>query len=354
MLELLLAVSLAVLLSFFCSVSEAVLYSLRWSWIERMRAEGKRSGEILYQMRMNIEKPITAILTVNTAACAAGAAMAGAIAVQALGEQNLAYFTFVFTVIILAFGEILPKTLGVAYARVLGPVIAGPLRVMVAVLSPVIWASALLVNLVKPKSKGPDATEEDIRAVVRLTSRAGKINALEEMSISNILSLDTKHVRQAMTPRTVVFSLPAGMTVAEARDENPLWPHSRVPVYEHDDPENIVGIVYRRQVFEALANDQHGATLASLMKPVSFVMDSMPLDKALIRFIESRMHLFVVLDEYGGVGGVITLEDVLEEILGKEIVDETDEVPDMRELARIRREKLLRNHSDGSRVESPK
>ena len=151
-----------------------------------------------------------------------------------------------------------------------------------------------------------------------------------------------------MTPRTVVFSLPADMSVHEARAENSLWPHSRVPVYEDDDPENIVGVVYRRQVFEALANDLPDVKLGSIMKPVQFVLDTMTLDKVLIRFIESRMHLFVVLDEYGGLGGVITLEDVLEEILGKEIVDETDEVADMRDLARTQREKLLRDRS-GSR-----
>lgn len=342
MLELILAVAIAVLLSFFCSVSEASLYSLRWSWIERLRADGKRAGEILYQMRMDIEKPITAILTVNTAACAAGAAVAGALAVRVLGEEMLVYFTFLFTVAVLVLGEILPKTLGVVYARRVGPLVAQPLRIMVLLLTPVIWASGFVVKLVKPKAKGPDASEEDIRAMVRLTSRAGKINALEEMSITNILALDTKYVHQIMTPRTVVFSLPADMTVAQARDENPLWSHSRVPVYEEDDPEDIVGVVLRRQVFEALANDQHGLTLARIMKPVQFVLDTMTLDKVLIRFIESRMHLFVVLDEYGGVGGVITLEDVLEEILGKEIVDETDQVADMRELAKLEREKLLR------------
>ena len=342
MFELLLAVGVALVMSSFCSVSEAVLYSLRWSWIERMRAEGKRSGEIMYQMRMNIEKPITAILTLNTIACAAGAAVAGALAVGVLGEGKLAYFTALFSLVILIFGEILPKTIGVVYARKLGPVLAGPLKIMVVLLTPVIWASGFLTNLVKTKSKGPDASEEDIRAMVRLTSRAGKINALEEISITNILALDTKFVHQIMTPRTVVFSLPADMTVATAKEENLLWPHSRVPVYEADDPENIVGIVFRRQVFEALANDQHGLKLSQIMKPVQFVLDTMTLDKVLIRFIESRMHLFVVLDEYGGVGGVISLEDVLEEILGKEIVDETDEVADMRELARVRREKLLR------------
>jgi len=344
MLELILAIAIAVAMSFFCSASEAVLYSLRWSWIERMRSEGKPSGEIMYQLRMNIEKPITAILTVNTVACSAGATIAGALAVRVLGEDHLIFFTVLFSTVILLVGEILPKTLGVAYARPLGPYIARPLQIMVLMLSPVIWASGLLVNLVKPKSKGPEASEDDIRAVVSLSSRAGKINALEERSIGNILALDTKTVHDIMTPRTVVFSLAAGMTVAEAKEESGFWPHSRVPVYDDDDPENIVGIVFRRQVFEALANDQHGLKLSAIMKPVQFVLDTMSLDKVLGKFIESRMHLFVVLDEYGGVGGVITLEDVLEEILGKEIVDETDEVADMRQLARVRREKLLRSH----------
>lgn len=348
MFELILAVAIALVMSSFCSLSEAVLYSLRWSWIERMRAEGKRSGEIMYQMRMNIEKPITAILTLNTLAATAGAAVSGALVVQVLGEDSLGYFTAAFSVLILVFGEILPKTIGVVYARSLGPFLAGPLKIMVVLLTPLIWASGFLTKLVKPKSKGLEASEEDIRAVVSLSSRAGKINAMEERSISNILALDTKCVHQIMTPRTVVFSLPSDMTVLEAKEENLLWPHSRVPVYEADDPENIVGIVFRRQVFEALANDQHGVKLAQLMRPVLFVLDTMSLDKVLLRFIESRMHLFVVLDEYGGVCGVITLEDVLEEILGKEIVDETDEVTDMRELARVQREKLLRGHNPGA------
>jgi len=209
-------------------------------------------------------------------------------------------------------------------------------------LSPVIWACGFLVRLVGAKAKGPEATEEDIRAMVRLTSRAGRIKPMEENSIFNILSLDTKIVRDVMTPRTVVFSLPADLTVAQARDSNPLWAHSRVPVYEDDDPENVVGVITRRQVLETVANDQHDVKLSKLMRPVRFVLDTMTLDRVLLQFLESRMHLSVVLDEYGGVCGVVSLEDILEEILGKEIVDETDQVADMRELASTRREDLLR------------
>lgn len=345
MFELILAVAIALVVSAFCSMGEAVLYSLRWSWIERLRTDGKRSGEILGQMLLNVERPITAILTVNTLASSAGATVVGAMAVSVLGEDHLVFVTVSFSILILILGEILPKTLGVVYAKRLAPALAAPLRGMIAVLSPVIWASGLLVRLVGAKAKGPDATEEDIRAMVRLTSRAGKIKPIEENSIFNILSLDTKIVRDAMTPRTVVFSLSADLTVAEARDSNPLWAHSRVPVYE-DDPENVVGVITRRQVLETVANDQHDVKLAKLMKPVRFVLDTMTLDRVLLQFLESRMHLSVVLDEYGGVCGVITLEDILEEILGKEIVDETDQVADMRQLASVRREELLRATSE--------
>ncbi|EFL51332.1 protein of unknown function DUF21 [Solidesulfovibrio fructosivorans JJ]] len=347
MLTLIVAVAAAVLISAFCSMSEAALYSVPWSWIERLRKDGRASGELLFNLRSNVEKPITAILTLNTIANTAGAAVAGAAAAAVFGPDELWLFTAVFTVVILTLGEILPKTVGVAYCRSVSAGIATPLKYLILGLLPIIWAGGLLAGLVAGRRKDPMSSEEDLRAVVSLTRREGVIKPLEELSIKNILSLDRKTASDIMTPRTVVFSLPAQMTVAEARgDRRAVWPHSRIPVFDADDPENIVGIVYRREVLEALANDQDDVRLSDLMKPVRFVLDSMPLDRVLVKFLESRMHLFVVLDEYGGVSGVVTLEDVLEEILGKEIVDETDQVADMRELARTRREELLRARRD--------
>ncbi|MFU2207425.1 hemolysin family protein [Solidesulfovibrio sp. C21] len=347
MLTLIVAVAAAVLISAFCSMSEAALYSVPWSWIERLRKDGRPAGELLFTLRSNVEKPITAILTLNTIANTAGAAVAGAAAATVFGPDELWLFTAVFTVVILTLGEILPKTVGVAYSRSVATGIAAPLKYMILGLLPIIWAGGLLAGLVANRRKDPMSSEEDLRAVVSLTRREGIIKPLEELSIKNILSLDRKTASDIMTPRTVVFSLSAQMTVAEARgDRRAVWPHSRIPVFDADDPENIVGIVYRREVLEALANDQDDVRLSDLMKPVRFVLDSMPLDRVLVKFLESRMHLFVVLDEYGGVSGVVTLEDVLEEILGKEIVDETDQVADMRELARTRREELLRTMRD--------
>jgi CBS domain containing-hemolysin-like protein len=340
MFELLLAVGLAAAVSFFCSITEAVFYSFPASRVEQLRREGKKSGEILAELRRDVEKPITAILTLNTAAATAGAAVAGAAAVKVFGADSLPLFTAVFTLLILIIGEIVPKTTGVAYARQLAPFLAKPLKWMVLVCLPVIWLLGSLVRAIRRRHKTPEADEDDIRALVTLTRQQGILKPYEESAIKSILALDSKRVAAIMTPRTVVFSLAAEMTVDEAMARHRAWPHTRVPVYEGEDAEDIVGVVYRRQVFEAAADDRGDLTLGDLMRPVRFVMENLTLDKALRSFLESRTHLFVVLDEYGGMAGVVTLEDVLEEMLGSEIVDETDEVVDMRELARRRRSEL--------------
>lgn len=346
MLELILAVGLAVLISAFCSVTEAALYSLPWSRIESLRRQGKKSGHILYGMRSNIEEPITAILTVNTIANTAGAAVAGAAAARVFGQEALPAFAVFFTGMILIFSEILPKTLGVMYTRALSPVLAKPLMFLILLTKPAVWGLGLVASLLKRGKRAPQATEEDIRAMVSLTRKAGLLKPYEELSIKGILSLDQKIVRDIMTPRTVVFSLPASLTVEAARHEKTFWPHSRIPVFDDDDAEDVVGIVYRRDVLEALAEDRDDTQLSRLMKPVQFVVETLTLDKLLIKFLGTRTHLFVVLDEYGGVAGVVTLEDVLEEILGKEIVDETDEVVDLRAYARREREKIARPKED--------
>ena len=347
MLELTLAVILATLISAFCSISEAVLYSFPWSLTEGLKKRGKKSGRILEDMRNNVEEPITAILTLNTVAHTAGAAIAGAAWSKLYGDASLGLFALVFTIIILIFSEILPKTVGVVYNRPLAPLLARPLEAMILVLKPAIWGCGFLGKLVRGRREGPEFTEDDIRAMAAMTRRAGVIKPYEEMSIRNILSLDLKTVQQIMTPRTVAFTLPAEMTVAEARQQHHTWPHSRIPVYEGEDPEDVVGVVFRRQVFRALADDEDEKRLSDMMRPVRFVPETLTLDKLLVQFLGSRMHLYVVLDEYGGMAGVVTLEDVLEEILGSEIVDETDQVVDMRELARRRRSELTQKQRRG-------
>lgn len=339
MLEFILAVSFAVIISASCSVTEAVLYSVPWSHIEMLRKKGKRSGELMFTLRSNIDKPITAVLTLNTVANTAGASIAGAAAAKVFGAEHMAAFAACFTVIILVFSEIIPKTLGVTYCRPLASVVAAPLNLLVWGLSPIIIVGGWITKLLTPAKTKPEASEEDIRALVSLSRKSGVLKAYEETSIQNILSLDKKHVEEIMTPRTVMFSLQADMTVQTAYEQSGFWNYSRIPVWQEDN-EDLVGIVMRRRVLQEVAADRHATRLCEIMTPVTFVLETLTLDRLLTQMLERRVHLAVVLDEYGGVAGVVSLEDVLEEILGKEIVDESDQFEDLQQLARTRRAKI--------------
>lgn len=340
MLNLILAFFLAVFVSSLCSVAEAALYSISWGFIEKFRHKNKRAGRILEDLRSNIEEPISAILTLNTIAHTAGAAVAGAAAVEVFGESSLFLFSVIFTIIILVFSEIIPKTIGVVYNEKIVPYIIYPLYGSILILKPFIKLFRLLIYFIEKNKDKYKTTEDDIIAILNLGKRSGIIKPYEEISIQNILSLDKKMVKDIMTPRTVMFVLPVDITVSEAFEKKKILPHSRIPVYDKD-PEDIVGIVLRRDLLSALASDKHHLTLDKIMKPVQFIPETVTLDRLLVKLLETRTHLFVVLDEYGGVSGLVTLEDVLEEILGKEIIDETDEVVDMRELARERRKKIM-------------
>ena len=226
-----------------------------------------------------------------------------------------------------------------AYATSIAVVLARPLEVAVKLLTPVIWLTGLLTRLLTPPSNGPDISEDDIRAVTSLSRQAGQIKAYEEAYIRNILALDQKRVYDIMTPRTVVFSLPEDMTAAEAYKNPRLWHVSRIPVYGEDN-EDLVGLVDRRTILHCLLEEKGETPLSEIMKPLHFVLESQTLDKLLKELLHSRSHLFAVLDEYGGLAGVVTLEDVFEEMLGSEIMDESDSVADLRQMARQRRQAL--------------
>ncbi len=228
-----------------------------------------------------------------------------------------------------------------AYSAPLSVVLVYFLRALIVVLKPVTWAGSMITRLITPNSRGPEATEDDIRVLARISRQSGVIQPYEETAIRNILALDQKRVHDVMTPRTVVFSLPAATTVEEAYNNTNFWHFSRVPVYEENN-EDIVGMVLRREVARHKDKDSGNPPLAEIMQPIHFVQESQTLDKVLSDFLELRQHLFAVLDEYGGLAGVISLEDILEEILGREIVDESDMVADMREAARMRRAALSR------------
>ena len=339
MTELVIAVSLAILISAVCSLFEAVLYSVPTRHIEAMAQAGKSSGKIFKKMRLNVERPITAILSLNTIANTAGAAIAGSAAAAVFGHQYLGYFAAFFTLAILVLSEIIPKTAGVVYGRSMVSPVAHLLTGLVWFMAPVIWLSSLVTRLIVRGKTEEAVTAEEIRVMARASLRTGGIKPYQEQIIDNILTLQNKMVKDVMTPRTVVFSLSEHITLEEASGKPKKWEHSRFPVYD-EDMEDVVGVVLTKELFIALAEGKKDMHLTELMQPVHFVAETARLNTVLIEFLESKQHLFVVLDEYGGMSGLVTLEDILEEILGREIVDESDEVTDKRALARQRRKKL--------------
>ena len=343
MIELVVAVGLAVSISAMCSLFEAVLYSVPVGHIEALAESGRTSGRILKALRDRVDRPIAAILSLNTIANTAGAAIAGAAAVKVFGDDRLVWFSVFFTLAILVLSEVIPKTLGVVYARPLASPVARPLLALVWIFRPIIWFTSQLTALMTRGSAQPDVSVEEITVLAKLGLQAGTIDAGKAAVIENILSLDERDVRDIMTPRTVMSSLSASLTLGELKDSQKLagvFDHSRVPVFDKD-ADDVVGMVLRRDVLTAMAEDKFDRRLEEFMRPVDFIAETLSVNRLLRRLLETGQHLVLVIDEYGGVAGLVTLEDVLEEILGIEIVDEFDPAVDMRELAHRRRQQSM-------------
>ena len=330
----------ALVSSMMCSLFEATLLSVSTPHVEMMAETHPRQAKVMRQFKENIEAPITAILALNTLSNTIGATVAGAAAVSLFGQQGLVWFSLTFTLGILLFAEILPKTVGVVFARQVAPYMVLPLQIMITVLKPIIILARLITRLVPNSHRPHQISAEELKTIASLSRQSGEIEADQEKVIANILQLGDKTVRQVMTPRTVTFTASQSLTIKEASRMEGKWRmHSRVPVYD-GEPDNVVGIVLSQDVLMAAAVGQNTLKLSQIMRPVHFVPETAPLDRIFIDFFERYQHLFVVVDEYGSVTGVISMEDILEEIIGREIVDESDKTRNMRELARLRKTKL--------------
>ena len=339
---LVLSVSLAVVVSAICSLCEAVLYSITTSQVEMLKRGGHTTAEHLQNLKSDIDEPITALLTLNTVANTIGASVAGAAAAKIFGDENLILFSSSFTLTILIFSEILPKTIGVNYAFKLAPYVTYPIRAMVIVLKPIIWLCRTITRLL-PKRAEETISGEELQTIAALSRESGDLEENEEKVINNIIDLKNKIVRQVMTPRTVTFSLNEHTTVGNAVAKlTELSVHSRIPIYNRG-PNNVTGIVMRKDILQAAAEGKNKLTVARFKHPAHFVPETARLNRILVDFFDRRQHLFIVVDEYGTMTGIISMEDVLEEIVGMEIIDESDKAKDMRELARARNIESRRN-----------
>ena len=332
MLELLIVVGLVVGTSAACSLFEAVLYSVPASRVEALDRAKRPSGRILKRMRQRVDRPIAAVLSLNTIANTGGGALAGALAAGVFGA-GIWVFSIAFTAAILLFSEVLPKTVGVVYSRALAPFVARPLAWLVVLFGPLIALTRLATRVVRSESREQRISDDELLTMVGLGLRSGDFQPHEARVIQNVLALERRTVSEVMTPRPVVFTLAASLTVREAAAMTELDKHSRVPVHARD-PEELIGVVHKVDILKAVAGDRFETTLDAVMRPLNFVVAAAPLDRVLRTFLARRQHMLAVIDEFGGFAGIATLEDVLEELIGREIVDEFDAVTDLRAFAR--------------------
>ncbi len=344
MIALIAAVGTVLFVSTLCSLLEAVLYSVPRSHVETMAEQGRPSGRILRRLRENIDQPIAAILSLNTVAHTVGAAVAGAMVAAVYGEEWLGWFSAGFTLVVLLLTEILPKTAGVVYNRRLAGSSAHVIQWLVWGMKPLVWLCQLTTRLVTRKaSKESGVSDRELIVMTNLGLKAGTIDSSEAEVIRNILTIEKKKAHEVMTPHQHMVTLPADMTADEAARQPDFYRYSRFPVYDRDE-DDLIGLVHRPQVLRALAEDRHSMPMDALMTSIEFVSESTPVNRLLHLFLERREQLFAVIDSAGKVTGLVALEDVLEEILGKHIVDEDDRVVDLRELAHRRRDRARTIH----------
>jgi len=323
-------------ISFLCSLLEASLLTLTPSAIQAAKTNGARWADRMAALKQNVDRPLAAILTLNTVAHTMGAAGAGAEYARLFGNATQAIFAAGLTVAVLVLTEIIPKTIGARFAAALGPFVARVLPVMITALAPLVWFSQQLTRLITfGKAAHAPQHREELLAVARMGEESGQLLPRETNVLRNLLGLDKVLTADIMTPRRVVFSLPADMPLDDFLGAVADKPFTRIPIYR-TSPDEIVGFVIKSEVLEHFVRQGPGSggTLEDIARPVVTTLDTLPLDRVFKRFVEQNIHFMLVFDEYGTMVGVITLEDVVETIFGIEILDEVDKVADLQAYAR--------------------
>jgi CBS domain containing-hemolysin-like protein len=332
---LLAVIAALVAISFLCSLLESIILSVTEPFIHTLVEEKKRSGAMLAGLKGRINDPISAILTLNTISNTAGAAVAGGIALRIFGSQWMAAFSAALTLTILIFSEIIPKTLGATYWKQLAPAAAWVLRGMVLVLKPITVPVNTLAGLISRGDAAANVSKAEVYNAVRLGYLQGVIESSEFEVMGNMFMLKETPVRKIMTPRTVVFAASPDQTAGSVLEGRDYLQFSRIPIYDQKNNE-ITGIVLRRDIILEVAQARPQTLLKSIAQKPVFVPESISVFFLLQRLVKERVHLVAVINEFGDYTGIVTMEDAIETLLGLEIVDESDRVVDMRELAKRR------------------
>ena len=332
--------------SFLCSMWEAVLLSTTPSFAEIKNREGSTVGKHLIEFKENIDRPLAAILTLNTIAHTVGAIGVGAQATIIWSEANPLItgllVPVVMTLAILVISEIIPKTLGATYWQELVGFTVTSLLIVIKLLYPLVLMCQLVTASMKKDTKGSIYSRSDFLAMAEIGVEEGVFERSESEIISNLLRFNKVTAKAIMTPRTVVQVASETQTIREFFDETEGSPRfSRIPVYE-GTKDHVTGYMLKDELLAALVDDRGDEPVGSLCREILIIGEDFPLPELFSRFVDRREHIALVVDQYGGMSGIVSMEDVIETLLGMEIVDELDKEADMQEMARSQWEKRAR------------
>lgn len=314
---------------------EAVLLSTPLSYLKVKEEAGKRGAIVMIKLKQNIGRPLSAILSLNTVAHTVGAAGVGAQATVVFGEAYFGLVSAILTILILVFTEIIPKTIGARFWRELASISGIIIRTMIFITYPLVIASSFITKLFSSKSVEQTTSREEISVLANIGAEEGVFGEKENKIIQNLIRLKSIKTYEVMTPRVVVSVADENMELDDFLKNKEYLRFSRIPVYSEND-EHITGYVFRQTVFEKLAEDKVGLKLKDLKREIVFIPNSKPLFGVWELLLDKKEHIAVVIDEYGGMDGIVTMEDIIETLLEFEIVDEKDTVADMQQFARER------------------
>ena len=344
---LLIYATVSIFFSFLCSILEAVLLSVTPTFLSVKKQEGKSFAAEFEKLKEDIDKPLITILTLNTIAHTVGAILVGVQAEKTFGNGNnaVAIVSSIMTFLILILSEIIPKTIGATYWKQLAPFTTKTLQILIFPLriTGIIWLLQLTTKLIGGSSAHVTAvSKEDFTAMASIAEKEGVFKQSESMILKNLLSFDQVFAKDVMTPRTVVKMASNETSIEDFYEENKNLRFSRIPLYA-ETTDNIVGLVLKTDVLDALINNKGEQSLQSIKRSVLVTKRTQPIPLLFEELIQTKNHMAIVIDEYGSFSGLVTQEDVIETLLGLEIMDESDNVADLQQLARKTWEKRAKD-----------
>mgnify|MGYP000074242808 FL=1 len=330
----------ALSLSFLCSVLEAVLLSTPMSYISMRENQGSKTATLMKQYKNNVDRPVGAILSLNTIAHTIGSAGVGAESIKIFGEQYFGLISAILTLLILVLSEIIPKTIGASYWRSLALPSTRIIRVLILITYPLVLLSELITKVFTPRGNQASMSREEVSAMVDVGTTEGIFRESESKLIKSCIALSGVKARQIMTPSIVVESACQDLTVKDFQAKQ-SWSFSRIPVYA-GDKDYITGYVLKDAVLKLLSEDQFHVKLSDLKRPILTFREEESVFQIWEKMLEKREHISVINDEYGGLRGLVTMEDIIETMTGVEIVDEDDVAVDMQALAKEKSRLMMR------------